>query len=60
VSKKAQKVLDVCQDKDTKGMLIIYEDCNQTNQRFNIVKYSEYVMLISRQTGKALTVAGNS
>ena len=26
VSKKANKVLDVCQDKNTKGMLIIYDD----------------------------------
>lgn len=53
-------MLDVCQDKDKQGMLIIYEDCNQLNQRFNIIKCGDYVMIINRQNGKALTVAGNS
>ncbi len=53
-------MLDVCQDIDKKGMLIIYEDCNQANQRFNIIKCGDYVMILNNQNGKALTVAGNS
>jgi hypothetical protein len=60
VSKKAQKVLDVCQDKDRQGMLIIYEDFKQPNQRFDIVKVGDYVNIINKKNGKALTVGGNS
>lgn len=33
-SKNAGRVLDVCQDKDTKGMLIIYDFYGGPNQQF--------------------------
>lgn len=36
-SKAAKKVLDVCQDKDAFGTLIIYEDYKMDNQRFDIL-----------------------
>ena len=41
-------------------MLIIYEDYKQPNQRFDIVQMGDSVNIISRQTGKYLTVAANS
>lgn len=53
-------MLDVCQDNDRKGMLIIYEDFKQPNQRFDIVKCGDYVNIVNRQNGKLLTVEGNS
>lgn len=60
ISKKAQKVLDICQDKGKEGLLIIYEDFNQPNQRFDIIKVGDFVHIASRKNGKYLTVAGNS
>lgn len=60
VSKKARKVLDISQDGKHKGMLIIYEDLKQPNQRFDIVKYGNSVNIVSRGTGKCLTVSCNS
>lgn len=35
-SKHAGRVLDVCQDVDKKGMLIIYDDYGGPNQLFNL------------------------
>jgi hypothetical protein len=35
-SKHAGRVLDVCQDTDTKGMLIIYDNFSGPNQLFNL------------------------
>ena len=35
-SKHAGRVLDVCQDADTKGMLIIYDNYSGPNQLFNL------------------------
>jgi hypothetical protein len=53
-------VLDICQDKNAKGILIIYEDFKQPNQRFDIVQNGDSVVFVSRQSGKLLTVMGNS
>ncbi len=55
-SKKGEKVLDICQDEYKKGMLLIYEDFQESNQRFDIIKCDDYVNIISKQNGKALTV----
>ena len=41
-------------------MLIIYEDYKQPNQRFDIVKVGDYVQIVSKKSGKLLTVGGNS
>lgn len=41
-------------------MLIIYEDFKQPNQRFDIVKGGDYVNIINKKNGKALTVGGNT
>ncbi len=54
------KVLDICQDKDAFGTLIIYEDYNQPNQRFDILSAGQYVYIVSKKTGKYLTVGSNS
>jgi hypothetical protein len=53
-------VLDVCQDKDAFGSLIIYEDYGQDNQRFDILEAENYVYLRNRRSGKYLTVGSNS
>lgn len=52
--------MDVCQDKDALGMLIIYDDYKEPNQRFNIVKNGDSVNIISVKSGKYLTVGANS
>jgi hypothetical protein len=59
-SKHAGRVLDVCQDVDKRGMLIIYDDCNVPNQLFFIKPNGNEVELVSKQSGKSLTIAANS
>jgi hypothetical protein len=59
-SKSANKVLDVCQDNDAKGMLIIYNDYKQDNQRFDIYMSNTTIYIVSKKTNKFLTVASNS
>ncbi len=59
-SKAANRVLDVCQDKDALGTLIIYEDYAQENQRFDILQADGYVYLVNKKSGKYLTVGSNS
>jgi len=51
--------LDVCQDKDALGMLIIYDDYKEPNQRFNILKDEDSVNIVSVKSGKLLTVGSN-
>ncbi len=61
--KKSKRVLDVCQDEITKGMLIIYEDYDQPNQRLNITRSNitpGKVHIINSKNGKYLTVGSNS
>lgn len=55
-----ERVLDVCQDKDGLGMLIIYYDYLQLNQRFDIYTDSSSVYFVSKKTGKYLTVGAES
>lgn len=60
-SKATNRVLDVCQDKDAFGTLIIYEDYQQQNQRFDILQASQDAYYIrNRKSGKYLTVGSNS
>lgn len=59
-SKHSNKVMDVCQDVDKKGMLIIYNHYGGPNQGFYIRSDGVSTNIISKQTGKYLTVAGNS
>lgn len=59
-SKHAGRVLDVCQDTETKGMLIIYDNFSGPNQLFNLKPSGVEVQIVSKQSGKSLTVAANS
>ena len=59
-SKPAKKVLDVCQDADKKGMLIIYDAYGGPNQQFIIRPKGVDVQIVCKKSGKALTVADNS
>lgn len=59
-SKHAGRVMDVCQDVDRKGMLIIYDGYGGVNQQFVIRPNGVEVELLSKQTGKILTIAANS
>lgn len=59
-SKHSGKVLDVCQDADTKGMLIIYDHYGGPNQLFTLHPSGVEVEIVSKQSGKCLTVAANS
>ena len=59
-SKSVNKVMDVCQDADAKGMLIIYHDYKQENQRFNIYMANSTIYIVSKKTNKFLTVGSNS
>lgn len=59
-SKHAGRVLDVCQDTDTKGMLIIYDSYSSANQMFSLRPNGVEVEIVSKQSGKSLTVAANS
>jgi hypothetical protein len=60
VSKTAKKSMDVCQDKDALGMLIIYDDYRSANQRFNVIKDGDSINIVSIKSGKYLTVGSNS
>lgn len=59
-SKHANKVLDVCQDTDRKGMLIIYDNYKQPNQLFKFVNAGSGYHIVSAKSNKMLTVAANS
>jgi hypothetical protein len=60
-SKVTDRVLDVCQDKDAYGTLIIYNDYNQLNQRFDILKAGDNVYyILNKKSGKYLTIGSNS
>lgn len=60
-SKATNGVLDICQDKDAFGTLIIYEDYKQKNQRFDILQATQDVYYIrSCKSEKYLTVGSNS
>jgi hypothetical protein len=60
-SKSSGRVLDLCQDGDNKGKLIIYDSWGAQNQQFGIVHVSALeVLLVNRMTGLCLTVANNS
>jgi hypothetical protein len=60
-SKVIDRVLDVCQDKDAYGTLIIYNDYNQLNQRFDILKAGDSIYyLVNKKSGKYLTIGSNS
>jgi hypothetical protein len=59
-SKHSGRVLDVCQDIDRKGMLIIYDDYKGPNQLFISKFNGKEVEFICKQSGKSLTVAANS
>jgi hypothetical protein len=54
-------VLDICQDKDAFGTLIIYNDYEQPNQRFDILTTTDDMCyILNRKSGKYLTIAANS
>lgn len=59
-SKHSGRALDVCQDIDKRGMLIIYDLYGGANQKFIIKPNGTDYQLVSKQTGKSLTVAANS
>lgn len=59
-SKHANKALDVCQDTNRKGMLIIWENYKQPNQLFKFINHGSYYNIVSAKTNKYLTVAANS
>ena len=59
-SKHAGRVLDMCQDVDRRGMAILYDDYKQPNQQFFLKPSGVEVQIVSKQTGKTLTVAANS
>jgi hypothetical protein len=52
--------MDVCQDTDKKGMLIIYDFYGGPNQLFIIKAINNELSIISKQSNKLLTVAANS
>lgn len=60
VAKNAKKTLDVCQDKGAFGMLIIYDDYKEPNQRFHIIQDGDSVNIVSVKSGKYVTVGANS
>lgn len=60
-SKSSGRVLDLCQEGENKGKLIIYDSWGAQNQQFAIVHVSPLeVLLVNRQTGLCLTLANNS
>lgn len=59
-SKHSNRSLDVCQDQKTKGMLIIYDYYGGSNQLFSLIPSGVEVQLVSKQSGKCLTIAANS
>lgn len=59
-SKHSGRTLDVCQDAATKGMLIIYDYYGGQNQQFLLKPNGVEIELVSKQSGKSLTIAANS
>jgi hypothetical protein len=59
-SKHSGRTLDVCQDADQRGMLIIYDYHGGQNQQFFLKPNGVEIELVSKQSGKSLTVAANS
>ena len=54
------KCLDVCQDNNKyRGSTIIYDYWNAPNQQFIVKRNGDYYYLISKQTGRALSIEGN-
>jgi hypothetical protein len=59
-SKNGGRALDVCQDADKKGMLIIYDFYGGPNQLFMLKPNGNAVELVSKQSGKSLTIVNSS
>ena len=59
-SKHSGRVLDICQDTDKKGQLIIYDGCGTDNQIFSLRQQGLEVEIVSKKSNKILTIATNS
>lgn len=55
-SVKADKVIDLCQDGENQGSLIIWEGYGAENQSFNIIQSGPEVFIKCKQNKQYLTV----
>lgn len=59
-SKHSGKAMDICQDTDKRGTLIIYDFYGGDNQIFMLKPNGVEVEIVSKQTGKSLSVVDGS